>query len=157
MPEIVAPPATAITEAPPATRPKPAANTAHKRQIPKPIPRNERPITRQARPEPAEGDAREDRQGGQRRCCCRHCCQTQWPCAQAQTAQLKVVIGDQIVVASSQPRSWQSFIKCSIPSSYKHAKTSFFTANAGFEMSAPIGIGVKISAGGRLNRDSPVT
>jgi hypothetical protein len=40
----------------------------------------------------------------------RHCCQTQWPCAQAQTAQLKVVIGDQIVVTSSQPRPWQSFV-----------------------------------------------
>ena len=48
MPETVAPPAAAITEAPPAARPKP----------------NERPIARQARPEPAEGDAREDRQGG---------------------------------------------------------------------------------------------
>ena len=64
MPETVAPPAAAITEAPPATRPKPAANTAHKRQISEAIPRNERPIARQARPEPAEGDAREDRQGG---------------------------------------------------------------------------------------------
>jgi hypothetical protein len=64
MPETVAPPAAAITEAPPAARPKPAANTAHKRQISEAIPRNKRPITRQARPEPAKGDAREDRQGG---------------------------------------------------------------------------------------------
>ena len=64
MPETVAPPVAAITEAPPAARPKPAANTAHKRQISEAIPRNERPIARQARPEPVEGDAREDRQGG---------------------------------------------------------------------------------------------
>jgi hypothetical protein len=64
MPETVAPPAAAITEAPPAARPKPAANTAHKRQILEAIPRNERLIARQARPELAEGDAREDRQGG---------------------------------------------------------------------------------------------
>ncbi len=65
MPETVAPPAAAITEAPPPTaRPKPAANTAHKRQISEAIPRNERPIARQARPEPAEGDAREDHQEG---------------------------------------------------------------------------------------------
>src|SRR5271154_3285094 len=61
-------------------RPKPGANTAHKRQISDAIPRNERPIARQARPEPAKGGAREDRQG---RCCRRHCCETQWPCAQA--------------------------------------------------------------------------
>jgi hypothetical protein len=64
MPEIVAPPAAAITEAPPAARPKPTTNTAHKRQISEAIPRNERPIARQARPEPAEGDTREVRQGG---------------------------------------------------------------------------------------------
>jgi hypothetical protein len=64
MPETVAPPAAAITGAPPTARPKPAANTAHKRQISEAIPRNERPIARQARPEPAEGDAREDRQEG---------------------------------------------------------------------------------------------
>jgi hypothetical protein len=63
-PEIVAPPAAAITEAPPAARPKPAVNTAYNRQISEASPRNERPITRQARPEPAEGDTREDRQGG---------------------------------------------------------------------------------------------
>jgi hypothetical protein len=55
-----------------AARPKPAANTAHQRRISEAIPRNKRPIARQARPEPAEGDAQEDRQGGmyQRRCCC---------------------------------------------------------------------------------------
>ena len=100
MPETVAPPAAAITEALPAARPKPAANTAHKRQISEAISRNERPIPHQARPKLAEGDAREDRQG----------CQTHWPYAQAQIAQLKVVICDQIVVASSQPRPWQSFI-----------------------------------------------
>jgi hypothetical protein len=64
MPETVAPPAAVITEAPPTTRPKSAANTAHKRQISEAIPRNERPIARQARPEPAEGDTREDRQRG---------------------------------------------------------------------------------------------
>jgi hypothetical protein len=62
MPETVAPPAAAITEAPPAARSKPAANTAHKRQISEAIPRNKRPIARQARPEPAKGDAREGRQ-----------------------------------------------------------------------------------------------
>jgi hypothetical protein len=38
MPETVAPPAAAITEAPPAARPKPAANTAHKRQISEGLP-----------------------------------------------------------------------------------------------------------------------
>jgi hypothetical protein len=64
IPETAAPPAAAITEALPATRPKPAANTAHKRQISEAIPRNERLIARQARPEPAEGDARKNRQGG---------------------------------------------------------------------------------------------
>ena len=64
MPEIVAPPAAVTTEAPPAARPKPAAKTAHKRQISEAIPRSERQIARQARPEPAEGDAQEDRQGG---------------------------------------------------------------------------------------------
>ncbi len=64
MPETVAPPAAVITEVPPTARPKPAANTAYKRQISEAIPRNERPITRQARPEPAEGDAWEDRQEG---------------------------------------------------------------------------------------------
>jgi hypothetical protein len=64
MPETVAPPAAVVTDAPLAARPKPAANTAHKRQISEAIPRNERPIARQARPEPAEGDAQEDRQGG---------------------------------------------------------------------------------------------
>jgi hypothetical protein len=63
MPETVAPPAAVITEAPPTTRPKPAANTAHKRQISEAIPRNERLIARQVHPEPAKGDAREDRQG----------------------------------------------------------------------------------------------
>jgi len=63
MPETVTSPAVAITEAPPTARPKAAANMAHKRQISEAIPRNERPIARQARPEPAEGDAREDRQG----------------------------------------------------------------------------------------------
>jgi hypothetical protein len=62
--ETVAPPAAVITEALPTARPKPAANTAHKRQISEAIPQNKRPIARQARPEPAEGDAREDRQGG---------------------------------------------------------------------------------------------
>jgi hypothetical protein len=51
-----------LTEVPPAIRPKPAANTAHKRQISEAILRNERLIARQARPEPAEGDALEDRQ-----------------------------------------------------------------------------------------------
>ena len=72
--------------------PKPAANTAHKRQISEAIPRNERPVARQVCPETAEGDAREGR----------------------------------------------------------HSQ------NAGFEMSALIGIGVKISAGGdvSLNRRS---
>jgi hypothetical protein len=35
-----------------------------RRQISEAIPRNERLIARQARPEPAEGDAREDHQGG---------------------------------------------------------------------------------------------
>ena len=64
VPETVAPPAAAITEAPPVARPKPAANTAHKRQISEAMPRNERPIARQARPEPAEEDTREDRQRG---------------------------------------------------------------------------------------------
>jgi hypothetical protein len=64
IPETVAPPAAAVTEAPPTARPKPAANTAHKRQISEAIPRNERPIAHQARPEPVEGDTREDRQGG---------------------------------------------------------------------------------------------
>jgi hypothetical protein len=64
MPEIVPPPAAAITEAPPTARPKLTTNTAHKRQISEAIPRNERPIARQPRPEPAERDAREDRQGG---------------------------------------------------------------------------------------------
>ena len=64
LPKTVAPTATAITEGPPTGRPKPAADTAHERQISKAIPRGERPIARQARPEPAEGDAREDRQGG---------------------------------------------------------------------------------------------
>jgi hypothetical protein len=54
MSETVPPPATAITEAPSAARPKQAANRAHKRQISEAIPRNERPIARQARPEPAE-------------------------------------------------------------------------------------------------------
>jgi hypothetical protein len=58
MSETVAPPAAAITEAQVATRPKPAANTAHKCQISEAIPRNERPIARQARPESVEGDAR---------------------------------------------------------------------------------------------------
>jgi hypothetical protein len=48
IPETVAPPAPAIPEAPPAARPKPAANTALKRQISEAIPRNERPIARQA-------------------------------------------------------------------------------------------------------------
>jgi hypothetical protein len=67
MPETVAPPAAAITEAPPAARPKPGANTAHKRRISEAISRNKRPIARQARPEPAEGDARKDRQGGAER------------------------------------------------------------------------------------------
>jgi hypothetical protein len=62
MPKTVAPPAAAITEASPAARPKLAANTAHKRQISEAISRNERPITRQARPELAERDAREDHQ-----------------------------------------------------------------------------------------------
>jgi hypothetical protein len=63
MSETVPPPATATTEAPSAARPKQAANTAHKRQISEAIPRNERPIARQTRPEPAERDTREDRQG----------------------------------------------------------------------------------------------
>ena len=61
IPETIAPPAAAITEAPPAARPKPDANTAHKRQISEAIPRNERSIARKTRPELAEGDAREDR------------------------------------------------------------------------------------------------
>jgi hypothetical protein len=56
-----------LTEAPPAARPKPAANMAHKRQISEAIPRNERLIARQARPEPAEGDAPENRQEGAER------------------------------------------------------------------------------------------
>jgi hypothetical protein len=43
--------------------PKQLPNTAHKRQILETISRNERLIARQARPEPAEGDAREERQG----------------------------------------------------------------------------------------------
>jgi hypothetical protein len=47
MPETVEPPAAAITEAPPAAPPG-----------------NERPVAGQARPEPAEGDAWEDREGG---------------------------------------------------------------------------------------------
>jgi hypothetical protein len=64
MPEIVAPTAAVITEAPPAGRPKPASNTSHKRQILKAIPQNERLIVRQARPELVEEDAREDRRGG---------------------------------------------------------------------------------------------
>jgi hypothetical protein len=63
-PETVAPPAAAITEAPPIARPKPATNTAYKRQISEAIPQNERLITRQTRPEPAKGDIREDYQGG---------------------------------------------------------------------------------------------
>jgi hypothetical protein len=63
MPETAALPAAVITEAPPAACPKPAANTAHKRQISEAIPRNERPIARQAPPEPAEGDALKNRQG----------------------------------------------------------------------------------------------
>jgi hypothetical protein len=62
--ETVSPPAIATTEAPSTARPKQAANTAHKRQILKAIPRNERPIARQARPEPAERDTQEDYQGG---------------------------------------------------------------------------------------------
>ena len=57
MSETVPPPATAITKAPSTARPKQAANTAQKRQISEAIPRNERLITRQARPK------REDRQG----------------------------------------------------------------------------------------------
>ena len=57
MPKTVAPPAVVITEAPPATRRKPVANTAYKRQISEAIPWNERPIARQVRPEPAEGNA----------------------------------------------------------------------------------------------------
>jgi hypothetical protein len=64
MPETAALPAAAIIEAPPAACPKPAANTAHKRQISEAIPWNERPVARQASPEPASGDAREGRQGG---------------------------------------------------------------------------------------------
>jgi hypothetical protein len=56
----VLPPATVITEGSSAAPPKPAANnTAHKRQISEAIPRNERPIARQARPEPAERDTRD--------------------------------------------------------------------------------------------------
>jgi hypothetical protein len=51
MPEIAASPALPAPEALPAARPKPAANTAHKRQISESIPRNERPIAREARPE----------------------------------------------------------------------------------------------------------
>jgi hypothetical protein len=62
--ETVPPPATVITEAPSAARPKQSANTAHKRQISEAIPRNERPIARQTRPEPAEKNTQEDRQGG---------------------------------------------------------------------------------------------
>jgi hypothetical protein len=61
--ETVPPPATAIIEALSAARPKQAADTAHKRQISEAIPQNERPIARQARPEPAERDTWEDRQG----------------------------------------------------------------------------------------------
>jgi hypothetical protein len=57
MPETVALPAAASPKPPPEARPKPAANTAHKRQISEAIPRNEHLIARQARPEPAEGDA----------------------------------------------------------------------------------------------------
>jgi len=38
IPETVAPPAAATTEAPPVARPKPAANTAHNRQISEAIP-----------------------------------------------------------------------------------------------------------------------
>ena len=53
----------AIIEALSAARPKQAADTAHKRQISEAIPQNERPIARQARPEPAERDTWEDRQG----------------------------------------------------------------------------------------------
>jgi hypothetical protein len=84
MPETVAPPAVVITEAPSAARPKLATNTAHKRQISEAIPRNERPIARQARPEPAEGDAREDRQGGaERSAAVSTTIGPQLPCAQA--------------------------------------------------------------------------
>jgi hypothetical protein len=64
MSETVLSPATAITDVSSAARPKQAANTAHKRQISEAIPRNERPIARQARPEPAERDTQEDCQGG---------------------------------------------------------------------------------------------
>jgi hypothetical protein len=64
IPETVVPSAAAITEAPPTTLPKPGTNTAYKRQISDAIPWNKRPIVRQARPELAEGDTREDRQGG---------------------------------------------------------------------------------------------
>jgi len=43
---------------------------------------SECPIARQARPEPAEGmPGRIVREVP--KCCRRHCCQTQWPCAQA--------------------------------------------------------------------------
>src|SRR5271156_4565579 len=111
MPETVAPPAAAITEAPPAARPKPAANTAHKRQISEAIPRNERPIERQARPEPAEGDAREDRQGGaEGGAATGTAVRRSGRVRKPKTVQLEVVIGDQIVVTSSQPRLWQSFV-----------------------------------------------
>ena len=48
IPETVAPPAPAIPEASPAARPKLATNMVHKRQISEAIPRNERPIARQA-------------------------------------------------------------------------------------------------------------
>jgi hypothetical protein len=66
-------------------------------------------IARQARPEPAEGDARE---------IVREVPKEVLPqvllsdgvAVRAKRAQLKVVICDQIVVASSQPRPWQSFI-----------------------------------------------
>jgi hypothetical protein len=78
MPKTVAPPAVVITEAPPATRRKPVANTAYKRQISEAIPWNERPIARQVRPEPAEGNAREDHQrGAEGGATARYYCQTQ--------------------------------------------------------------------------------
>jgi len=60
MPETLTSPTAAIIEAPSAARPKSAANTAHKRQISEAIRRNERPIARQTRPKPAEGDTRKD-------------------------------------------------------------------------------------------------
>ena len=62
-PETVAPPAAVIIEAPPAARPNPATNMVHKRQTSETIPWNDR-IARQARPEPAEGYAWKDCQGG---------------------------------------------------------------------------------------------